>query len=265
MEIGKCITKKCMQGRILVLRDFQRFMFKSLTQEIKVLENASSSPQEACTYCISRVSFSLALQAPLCCQIGRTSSIPTFCFWVKNDFWSKFGLCYAKTFQKLTASKVFNSRWKMKKNIYCSKQSNNNTFENLISSDHIGSGVGRLIALLSLCRELHIRVTIRITALACFLKPMTLWPRRSLRQEMTPHPSGELSSVFLTLKTLETSWNKCELSTFGSGGLVKMLWPSERAQLCIWSYLRFWVASQWWMRPCDLWYNWSCDIQLYYK
>lgn len=148
------------------------------------------------------------------------------------------------------------------KNIYSNKQSNNNTFENLTSSDHIGSGVGRLIALLSLYRELHIRVTIRITALACFLIPTTLWPRRSLRQEMAPHPSEELSSALLTLKTLETPWNKCELSTSDAGGLVKMLWPSERAQLCIWSYLRFWGSFPSMNEPSDLWYNWSCDIQL---
>lgn len=46
-----------MQGRNSVLRDFQRFMLKSLTQEINVMENASRPPQEACTYYISRASF----------------------------------------------------------------------------------------------------------------------------------------------------------------------------------------------------------------
>lgn len=75
-----------MQGRNSVLRDFQRFMLKSLTQEINVMENKRSGPLRRPALITLAECLSLALQPPPRCQIGRISSIPTFCFWVKNDF-----------------------------------------------------------------------------------------------------------------------------------------------------------------------------------
>lgn len=63
--------------------------------------------------------------------------------------------------------------------------------------------------------------------------------------------------MLLTQGTLETYWWECEISTFDSGGLVKLAVTSEKSTILNLEIPHVsQVASHWWMRQFDLklWY-----------